>query len=134
MYYLNKILFPQTVSQLKVCMHILIGVLLGLFYEQAGSDASKTFSNLSFMLVSTVYLSYTSLMPAVLKSKFAFFFWFNFLLHSLLVFTVPRFVLNILFPVFDTITEFYIFYQEENILRVKLTKNFLVFLLIPSNQ
>lgn len=133
MYYLNKILFPQTVSQLKVCMHILIGVLLGLFYEQAGSDASKTFSNLSFMLVSTVYLSYTSLMPAVLKSKFAIFL-FHFLLHSLLVFTVPSFVLNILFTVFDTITEFYVFYQEENILRVKLTKNFLVFLLIPSNQ
>ncbi|XP_075974239.1 ATP-binding cassette sub-family G member 4-like [Anticarsia gemmatalis] len=56
-----------TVSHLKVFMHIMIGVLLGLLYERCGSDASKTFSNLSFLLVSTVYLSYTSLMPAVLK-------------------------------------------------------------------
>ncbi|CAB3223857.1 unnamed protein product [Arctia plantaginis] len=56
-----------TVSQLKVCVHIIIGVLLGLLYEHAGSDASKTFNNLGFLLVSTVYLSYTSLMPAVLK-------------------------------------------------------------------
>ncbi|XP_021201250.3 dnaJ homolog subfamily C member 10 [Helicoverpa armigera] len=56
-----------TVSHLKLLMHMVIGVLLGLLYERAGSDASKTLSNLSFLLVSTVYLCYTSLMPAVLK-------------------------------------------------------------------
>ncbi|CAH0702557.1 unnamed protein product [Spodoptera exigua] len=56
-----------TVSHLKLFMHMVIGVLLGLLYEKAGNDGSKTVSNLSFLLVSTVYLCYTSLMPAVLK-------------------------------------------------------------------
>ncbi|KAG6463199.1 hypothetical protein O3G_MSEX013735 [Manduca sexta] len=56
-----------TVTHLKVLLHIVIGVLLGLLYEQAGSDASKTLSNLGFLLVSCAYLCYTSLMPAVLK-------------------------------------------------------------------
>ncbi|VVC95608.1 unnamed protein product [Leptidea sinapis] len=56
-----------TVTHLKVLLHLLIGVLLGLVFDQSGSDASKTFSNLGFFLVSTVYLCYTSLMPAVLK-------------------------------------------------------------------
>lgn len=56
-----------TVSQLKLVMHIGIGVLLGLLYTRAGCDASKTFSNLGFLLVSAIYLCYTSLMPAVLK-------------------------------------------------------------------
>lgn len=47
---------------------MVIGVLLGLLYERAGNDGSKTLSNLSFLLVSVVYLCYTSLMPAVLKN------------------------------------------------------------------
>ncbi|XP_068632407.1 ATP-binding cassette sub-family G member 1-like [Battus philenor] len=56
-----------TVTHLKVLLHILIGVLLGLLYEQAGSDGSKTVSNLGYLLVSSAYLCYTSMMPAVLK-------------------------------------------------------------------
>ncbi|XP_034826842.1 dnaJ homolog subfamily C member 10-like [Maniola hyperantus] len=56
-----------TVTHLKVLLHLVIGVLLGLLFERAGSDASKTFSNLGYLIVSTAYLTYTSLMPGVLK-------------------------------------------------------------------
>ncbi|XP_012546162.1 ATP-binding cassette sub-family G member 4 [Bombyx mori] len=56
-----------TTTHLKVMLHIVFGVLLGLLFENAGNDASKTLSNLGYLLVSSVYLSYTSLMPAILK-------------------------------------------------------------------
>ncbi|XP_072938569.1 ATP-binding cassette sub-family G member 4-like [Epargyreus clarus] len=56
-----------TTTHLKVVLHVMTGVLLGILYGNAGNDASKTFSNLSYFIVSAVYLCYTSLMPAVLK-------------------------------------------------------------------
>ncbi|XP_028172051.1 dnaJ homolog subfamily C member 10-like [Ostrinia furnacalis] len=56
-----------TVTHLKVLLHIVIGVILGLLFEQAGNDGSKTISNLGYLIVSVAYLCYTSLMPAVLK-------------------------------------------------------------------
>lgn len=67
--YLLTLVILQTVTHLKVALHVLIGVLLGLLFEKAGSDASKTISNLGYLLVSVVYLCYTSLMPAVLKCE-----------------------------------------------------------------
>ncbi|CAK1601251.1 unnamed protein product [Parnassius mnemosyne] len=56
-----------TVTHLKVLLHIVIGVLIGLMFEQAGNDGSKTVSNLGYLVISVAYLCYTSLMPAVLK-------------------------------------------------------------------
>ncbi|XP_032683657.1 ATP-binding cassette sub-family G member 4-like [Odontomachus brunneus] len=52
---------------LKLIMHFLVGVLLGLLYEHAGDDGKKIFSNLTYFQVSLVYLYYTTMMPAVLK-------------------------------------------------------------------
>ncbi|CAG9785456.1 unnamed protein product [Diatraea saccharalis] len=56
-----------TVTHLKVLLHIFIGVMLGLLFEKAGNDGSKTISNLGYLIVSIAYLCYTSLMPAVLR-------------------------------------------------------------------
>ncbi|KAL4715548.1 hypothetical protein ACJJTC_009174 [Scirpophaga incertulas] len=56
-----------TVTHLKVMLHIVIGVMLGLLFQQCGTDGSKTFSNLGYLIISITYLCYTSLMPAVLK-------------------------------------------------------------------
>ncbi|CAK1549454.1 unnamed protein product [Leptosia nina] len=56
-----------TVTHLKVVLHFCLGILLGLFYDNSGSDGSKTFSNLGFLIISATYLCYTSVMPAVLR-------------------------------------------------------------------
>ncbi|XP_013178465.1 PREDICTED: ATP-binding cassette sub-family G member 4-like [Papilio xuthus] len=56
-----------TVTHLKVLLHIVIGVLIGLLYEEAGSNGNKTVNNLGYFIVSSAYLCYTSLMPAVLR-------------------------------------------------------------------
>lgn len=57
----------RTTTQIKILFHLLVGVLLGLLYENAGNDSSKTISNIGFQLVTIIYLGYTSTMPAVLK-------------------------------------------------------------------
>lgn len=56
-----------TVTHLKLILHVFTGILLGLLYTDAGSDGSKSVSNVCFMLVNSVYICYTSMMPAVLK-------------------------------------------------------------------
>ncbi|CAG9854168.1 unnamed protein product [Phyllotreta striolata] len=56
-----------TISQLKLVLHLLIGLFLGVTFQNCGRDAAKVFSNLGFLLCSLVYLSYTSMLPAVLK-------------------------------------------------------------------
>ncbi|KAL1122044.1 hypothetical protein AAG570_003450 [Ranatra chinensis] len=56
-----------TVTYLKLVLHILVSILLGLAYLNAGSDADKAISNLSYILVTIVYLSFTTLIPASLK-------------------------------------------------------------------
>uniref|UniRef100_A0A0U9HYG8 Putative ABCG protein n=1 Tax=Chrysomela populi TaxID=154003 RepID=A0A0U9HYG8_CHRPP len=56
-----------TISQLKILLHLLVGLFLGLAYQNSGQDANKAVSNLGFFTVSTVYVVYTASMPAVLK-------------------------------------------------------------------
>lgn len=56
-----------TVTHLKLLMHICVGILLGLLFTGCGQDGSKTISNVGFLLVSSVYTCYTSMMPAVLR-------------------------------------------------------------------
>lgn len=56
-----------TTTYMRLVLHFLVAVLLGLFYEHAGDDGSKSISNVSYVFVSVVYLSYTSMMPAVVK-------------------------------------------------------------------
>lgn len=58
-------------------MHFLVGILLGLLFENAGIDGGKTFNNIGFCIVTLVYLSYTSIMPAILKCKYTTIFIHN---------------------------------------------------------
>ncbi|KAF4520802.1 hypothetical protein B566_EDAN002380, partial [Ephemera danica] len=55
-----------TTTHLKISLHTLVGILLGLLYGGAGQDGSRSISNLGFYLVTIVYLAYTAMMPAVL--------------------------------------------------------------------
>ncbi|KAF5308850.1 hypothetical protein FQR65_LT00550 [Abscondita terminalis] len=56
-----------TVTHLKLLLHTIIGIFIGLFYFNSGNDASKTLANFGYLLVTCVYLCYTSIMPAVLR-------------------------------------------------------------------
>lgn len=56
-----------SVSHIKVILHFLVAVLLGLLFEHSGNDASRTISNISFLVVTGLYFTYTSMIPAVVK-------------------------------------------------------------------
>jgi len=55
-----------TTTHLKAILHLLVATLLGLVFTHAGDDASKTISNLSYLLVSLLYMIFTTMIPAVL--------------------------------------------------------------------
>ena len=40
-----------------------------MLYFNNGNDGSKSIQNAGFMIVTAVYLTYTAMMPAVLKCK-----------------------------------------------------------------
>lgn len=56
-----------TVTHLKTVLHLLVGVLLGLTFYNAGNNGAMTFNNIGYLLISAVYLCYTAMMPAVLR-------------------------------------------------------------------
>lgn len=56
-----------TISHLRLIIHLVVGIFLGCLYKDFGNDGSKTIFNLGYLMVTLVYLVYTSMMPAVLK-------------------------------------------------------------------
>jgi hypothetical protein len=69
MFTLCPVVMFQSVSHLKVLLHVVVGGLLGLFFIDSGNDGSKTVNNLSYLFTCIVYLSYTTMLPAALRCK-----------------------------------------------------------------
>lgn len=51
-------------------MHFLLGILLGVFYFDIGTDAGTLINNIGFVGISVTYMAYTSMLPAVLKCTY----------------------------------------------------------------
>jgi ABC-type branched-subunit amino acid transport system ATPase component len=66
-FYYIQLCRDWSVAYLKVIVHILVGGLIGLFFRSNGNNGSKTINNLSYLFLSIVYLSYTTLTPAVMR-------------------------------------------------------------------
>jgi ATP-binding cassette, subfamily G (WHITE), member 1 len=65
---MNVLLFRDwTVTHLKLFLHILCGILIGLFFGDSGINAHKSISNIGFFLANIVYLWYTTMMPGILR-------------------------------------------------------------------
>jgi hypothetical protein len=83
-HYFSNIIFTlfthwmfQTISHLKVLLHILVGGVLGAIFLDSGNNGSKTISNLGYLFCCVVYLSYTTMLPAVIRCEFYYFIcWF----------------------------------------------------------
>lgn len=53
----NVLLFRDwTVTHLKLFLHILCAVVIGLYFGDAGVNASKSISNVGFLIINAVYL------------------------------------------------------------------------------
>lgn len=64
--YMTHLFRDWTNIYLKLGLHFLMGVLLGLLYYGAGQDGSRSINNVGMVQVVVIYLCYTSMMPAVL--------------------------------------------------------------------
>ncbi|XP_021939664.1 ATP-binding cassette sub-family G member 1 isoform X4 [Zootermopsis nevadensis] len=56
-----------TMSHLKVLLHILVGGLLGALFLDGGNNGSRTISNLGYLFCCVVYLSYTTMLPTIIR-------------------------------------------------------------------
>ncbi|XP_023702631.1 ATP-binding cassette sub-family G member 1 isoform X2 [Cryptotermes secundus] len=65
--YYTQLYRDWTVSHLKVLLHIFVGGLLGALFLDSGNNGSKTISNLGYLFCCVVYLSYTTMLPAVIR-------------------------------------------------------------------
>lgn len=53
----NVLLFRDwTVTHLKLFLHILVAIVIGLYFGDSGVNASKSISNIGFLLINVVYL------------------------------------------------------------------------------
>ncbi|XP_070132821.1 ATP-binding cassette sub-family G member 1 isoform X4 [Drosophila bipectinata] len=56
-----------TLTYLKLGIHITCAILIGLFFGDSGSNASKQISNVGMIMIHCVYLWYTTIMPGILR-------------------------------------------------------------------
>ncbi|XP_053665593.1 ATP-binding cassette sub-family G member 1 [Anopheles marshallii] len=56
-----------TVTHLKLFVHIVCAIVIGLLFGDSGINATKSISNVASFMVHVLYLWYTTLMPGVLK-------------------------------------------------------------------
>ncbi|BFF94823.1 ATP-binding cassette sub-family G member 1 [Drosophila madeirensis] len=56
-----------TLTYLKLGVHIICAVLIGLFFGDSGSNATKQISNVGMIMIHCVYLWYTTIMPGILR-------------------------------------------------------------------
>ncbi|KAG5899972.1 hypothetical protein JTB14_034542 [Gonioctena quinquepunctata] len=57
----------RSIIYLKIFLILLVGVGIGLTYQDCGNNASKAIFNLGFLLAGLVFLAFVAIMPAVLK-------------------------------------------------------------------
>ncbi|EAA14886.4 AGAP008889-PA, partial [Anopheles gambiae str. PEST] len=57
----------QTVTHLKLFVHIVCAIVIGLLFGDSGINATKSISNVASFMVHILYLWYTTVMPGVLK-------------------------------------------------------------------
>uniref|UniRef100_A0A1S4H0A3 Uncharacterized protein n=1 Tax=Anopheles gambiae TaxID=7165 RepID=A0A1S4H0A3_ANOGA len=56
-----------TVTHLKLFVHIVCAIVIGLLFGDSGINATKSISNVASFMVHILYLWYTTVMPGVLK-------------------------------------------------------------------
>ncbi|KAH8267433.1 hypothetical protein KR018_001930, partial [Drosophila ironensis] len=56
-----------TLTYLKLGIHVICAILIGSFFGDSGSNATKQISNVGMIMIHCVYLWYTTIMPGILR-------------------------------------------------------------------
>ena len=62
-------------THLRFASTILVGLLIGAIYHDAGNDASKTFNNGGNLFFGLLFIVFSSMMTTVLTCKFNYVFY-----------------------------------------------------------
>ncbi|KAL7045233.1 hypothetical protein ACKWTF_002179 [Chironomus riparius] len=60
------IIRDQTLTQMRLVSHIVVGAIIGMIYYGIGNDASKIMSNTGCLFFTTLFTMFTAMMPTIL--------------------------------------------------------------------
>lgn len=63
------IIRDQTLTQMRLVSHIVVGAIIGMIYYGIGNDASKIMSNTGCLFFTTLFTMFTAMMPTILTCK-----------------------------------------------------------------
>lgn len=59
----------QTLTQMRLVSHVVVGAIIGMIYYGIGNDASKIMSNSGCLFFTTLFTMFTAMMPTILTCK-----------------------------------------------------------------
>jgi ATP-binding cassette subfamily G (WHITE) protein 1 len=63
------IIRDQTLTQMRLVSHIVVGAIIGMIYYGIGNDASKIMSNTGCLFFTTLFTMFTAMMPTILTCE-----------------------------------------------------------------
>jgi ABC-2 type transporter len=60
------IIRDQTLTQMRLVSHVVVGAIIGMIYYGIGNDASKIMSNAGCIFFTTLFTMFTAMMPTIL--------------------------------------------------------------------
>lgn len=60
------IIRDQTLTQMRLVSHVVVGAIIGMIYYGIGNDASKIMSNAGCVFFTTLFTMFTAMMPTIL--------------------------------------------------------------------
>lgn len=63
------IMRDQTLTQMRLVSHVVVGAIIGMIYYDIGNDAAKIMSNAGCIFFTTMFTMFTAMMPTILTCK-----------------------------------------------------------------
>lgn len=63
------IMRDQTLTQMRLLSHVIVGAIIGMIYYDIGNDAAKIMSNAGCIFFTTMFTMFTAMMPTILTCE-----------------------------------------------------------------
>ena len=70
----KTIIRDQTLTQMRLIAHVVVGAIIGMIYYGIGNEASKIMSNAGCIFFTTLFVMFTAMMPTILTCEYYNFF------------------------------------------------------------
>jgi hypothetical protein len=66
----RTIIRDQTLTQMRLIAHVVVGAIIGMIYYGIGNEASKIMSNAGCVFFTTLFVMFTAMMPTILTCEY----------------------------------------------------------------